>query len=79
MMRVRVMSAIALARMGATSQLSRMRHYMGPKVTLLPSSLAIRWAVNRLTAENLPEPEPAKHMQSGWFLEPLDDLESETR
>ena len=79
MMRVRVMSAFALGRMGAVSQLERMRRYMGPKVTPLPSSLAIRWAVKELTGEILPAPEPAQVLQTGSFLEPLDENEPEPR
>jgi hypothetical protein len=79
MMRVRVMCAVALGRMGAVSQADRMRRYsyLGTKVTLRPSSLAIRWALRELTGEVLPEPEPARLLQSGWFLEPLDDQEPE--
>jgi HEAT repeat protein len=73
-MRVRVMSAVTLGRMGAVEQLPLMRQYLGPKVTPVPSSLAIRWAVKELTGESLPQPEPEQVLQS-WFLEPLDDNE----
>ncbi len=76
LMRVRVMSAVALGRMGAVSQLDRMRRYLGPQVTPKPSSVAIRWAVKELTGEILPAPEPTKIWQRGWFLEPLDGGEA---
>jgi HEAT repeat protein len=72
MMRVRVMCAVALARMGDKSQLERMRRYLGSQAKPVPSSLAIRWAVKELTGETLPFPEPERILQSGWFLEPLE-------
>jgi HEAT repeat protein len=73
LMRVRVMSAVALARLRAVSQVERMRLYLGAKAKPIPSSQAIRWAIHELTGENLPEPEPAIIAQPNWFLVPLDD------
>jgi hypothetical protein len=72
MMRVRVMSAVAVARMGDVSQIGPMRRYLGPQPKPLPSSVAIRWAVKELTGEVLPLPESEKILQTGWFLEPLE-------
>ena len=74
-MRVRVMSGVALGRMGAVAQVARMRKYREGKAKVLPSSLAIRWAIQELTGEDLPEPENI--VQSIWFLEPLEEPEPE--
>jgi HEAT repeat protein len=76
---VRVTSAVALGRMGAVAHVERMRRYMEPKETQRLSSLAIRWAIKELTGEILPEPEPAKVPQIGWFLEPLVDYGPKVR
>jgi len=70
--RVRHACAISLGRMQAKSQTERMRKYMGPKIGIDPTSLATRWAIQELTGETLPEPEPPPLSRSGWFLEPLD-------
>jgi HEAT repeat protein len=69
---VRVMSAVSIARMQVKSQIPRMLKYMGPKVDLVESSLAIRWAVHHMTGELMPGPERPIKSRSGWFLEPLD-------
>jgi HEAT repeat protein len=70
--RVRHASAISLGRMQSKSQTERMRAFLGPKVGIDPTSLAIRWAIHELTGELLPEPDRPTFSRSGWFLEPLD-------
>lgn len=72
MMRVRVMGTVTIVRMRAVSQLPRLRKYMGPKVYGFHSHLAIRWAVEQLTGEILPAPEPEIVSRGEWFLESLD-------
>ncbi len=73
LLRVRTMSAISLGRMQAKSQVPRMRQYLGPNVEPMLTPLAIRWAIQQLTGELLPDAEPPRTSKSGWFLEPLDD------
>ncbi|MSR58374.1 MAG: phycocyanin alpha phycocyanobilin lyase [Planctomycetaceae bacterium] len=73
MMRVRLMGTVSIVRMGVTSQLERLRAYMGPKVMGIPSHLAIRWAIRELTGEILPGPDPDIVAPGGRFLESLDD------
>lgn len=70
-MRVRVASALAIARLGVTSQIPRMRKYMEPVIQPIPSHLAIIWAIKELTGEVIPSPEPAPGSQGDWFLEPI--------
>lgn len=73
--RVRWASAVSLGRMLAKSQVPQMRAFLGPKVGPDFTSLAIRWAINELTGELLPDAEPSIVSKSGWFLEPLDEDE----
>ncbi|MFN0056148.1 MAG: hypothetical protein ACKV0T_28710 [Planctomycetales bacterium] len=75
-MRVRVAATLTIVRMGVSSQLPRMRKYMGPTPRPLQSHLAISWAVKQLTGEEIPPPQPNVTSRAGWFLEPLDDPSS---
>ncbi|RLT21016.1 MAG: phycocyanin alpha phycocyanobilin lyase [Planctomycetota bacterium] len=71
--RVRWASAVSLGRMRAKSQVPRMRAFLGPVVGPETTSLAIRWAINEITGELLPNAEPMVVTKAGWFLEPLDE------
>lgn len=71
MVHVQAMSAIALGRMGAKSQLPAMRALLSPAPTL--PSMAIRWGVMKITGEILPNVKPNRYSKSAWFLTPLDD------
>jgi HEAT repeat protein len=69
-MRVRLASAISLGRMGAKSQVDRMRQYMGP-VSPYRMSLTLRWAIETVTGESIPAPKPPVESITGWFLESI--------
>jgi HEAT repeat protein len=80
--RVKQMSAISLARMGAVEQATMMRQY-ATSVESTPHDiaeghdaemrleLALGWALNELTGEELPPPRPSTVSQGRWFLEPI--------
>lgn len=71
--RVRWASAVSLGRLRATSQVPRMREFLGPAVSPVVTSLAIRWAINEITGELLPNAKPMVISKTGWFLESLDN------
>lgn len=73
MTRVRFASALSLGRMKAKSQAEKMRQFLGVKISATPSALAVRWAIQEITGETLPEAEPPIVSRSGWFLEPLEE------
>jgi len=70
---VKQMSAASIGRMLAVSQAGPLRTYHGPATRADPLGLTIRWALKRLTGEELPEPPLPRIGKGGWFLEPLDD------
>ncbi len=68
---VKAMCAIALARMNAVEEAPMMREIVESEVLALPLGVALRWAVNDLTGEELPPPAPLSVGQEDWFLVPL--------
>jgi HEAT repeat protein len=71
---VKVAAMVTIGRMKAVSQVPALRKLLGDnKVAPTPIGLAFRWAVNELTGELLPEPDPPTAGKSDWFLEPLAD------
>lgn len=73
MPRVRLACTISLGRMQAKSQLTELRKFLGVPIGPDQMSLALRWAIQKLSGETLPEPtRPAISHQAGWFLEPLE-------
>jgi HEAT repeat protein len=67
---VRRTSALALGRMKATSQLGGLKEMIGVQVDSEAVELAMRWAVLRITGEDLPIAPPARVEHGGWFIEP---------
>lgn len=71
--RVRIASAISIARMKAQSQVGRIRIFMGPAALNESVSLACRWAIQELTGESIPAPTPAMDSRiEPSFLESLE-------
>jgi HEAT repeat protein len=70
---VKSMSAVSIARMKATSQVSPFRKYTRGVTTYGRLGMSIRWALIELTGEQIPEPDPPTTGKTGWFLEPLDN------
>lgn len=77
MVHVQALSAVALGRMGAKSQIGALRKLMGTNVSPTHPNMAIRWSLVRLTGEKLPDLEPFNFSKSNWFLTPLDDPSGE--
>lgn len=70
--RVRIMSVIAMGTMKAKSQVEPLRTSSAAAVAPTRQYMAIRWAMQVLAGEKMPEPKPAVLTQYGWFLEPLE-------
>lgn len=70
--RVRIMSVIAMGTMKAKSQVEPLRATVYATVAPIREYMAMRWTMQALTGEKLPEPPPAIVTQYGWFLEPLE-------
>jgi hypothetical protein len=69
--RVRSMSAVALARMGAKDALPIMRAYnLHKKPSDDPINNACGWAIAQLTGEPLLAPDTIRKVQRDWFLGP---------
>jgi HEAT repeat protein len=69
--RVRVMSAVTLARMEALNSLPTLRkHYRAKKPTLDPVNNACGWAVEQLTGERMPAPKTIRRRRRDWVLTP---------
>ena len=67
---VRMMSAISLGRMKASSAVPMLRRFMKDEITSREIGASCRWAIMQITGEDLP-PLPAVEMQSlDWFLVP---------
>lgn len=70
--RVRIMCAIALARMKATSAVAPLRlYYVEKKPTLDPINNACGWALEQLTGEKMPPPGVVLFGDFDWFLKPV--------
>lgn len=68
---VRRMSAVALGRMESETSLPVLRHWYttnGPNDRL---GASCGWAIQQITGETLPEPQPYTRQLHGWFLEPI--------
>jgi len=70
--RVKLMSAIAIGRMGARSQLPTLRSQWEPDQGSGFIGAHCAWAIERMTGEKLPPPQPATQELAGWFLVPID-------
>lgn len=77
--RVRIMSVIAMGFMKTKSQVEPLRTSSYATAAPTREYLAIRWAMQGLTGEKMPEPPPTILTQSGWFLEPLEKSPSEEK
>lgn len=69
---VQTACAISLGRMRATSAVKLLKAFLGPKISPRNPSLAVRWAIMRITGEQLAEPETPVTSSADWFLTPLD-------
>ena len=77
--RVRIMSIISMARMKTRTQFEPMRKVLAPTYVPTFRSMAFRWAMKEMTGEEIPLPMPSVQQLNGWFLEPLEELPSETK
>jgi HEAT repeat protein len=69
--RVRVMCAITLGRLGAKDSVASLRtYYAGGGLTADPVSNACGWALERITGEAMPAPKPIEKRYLDWFLVP---------
>jgi HEAT repeat protein len=69
--RVRVMCAITLGRLGAKDSVSSLRtFYKGAGLSADPVSNACGWALERITGEAMPAPKPIEKRYLDWFLVP---------
>ena len=68
---VRRFSAVALGRMKAESQLETLQHFYEQGARTADIQGACRWALMRITGEDLPPLAPITARQTGWFLEPI--------
>ena len=75
MTRIRLAGAIALGKMKAKPQSKALRDFLreagGGNLYL-----AIRWSLREINGEEIPLPDPFPISKGGWFLEPLDIIES---
>ncbi len=67
---VRRAGALALGRMKAASQLGGLKEKIGDRVDSESVDLAMRWAVLRISGEDLPIGPPELVERVGWFIEP---------
>jgi HEAT repeat protein len=67
---VRRMCAVAMGRMKAKDALPTLRKFYMGQPTLDVVSNACGWAIERLTGERVPPPEPVAIPQRAWFLTP---------
>lgn len=68
---VRRASAIALGRMGARSAVASLRKHMGEDAMDPEVAQACRWAIERITGQPEPPPQPIVREPGGWFLQPV--------
>lgn len=69
---IRRMSVVSIGRMKAASQLTALRNVVGPEIDLDVIEYAIRWAIQRITNEELPLAVVPELIERGWFLQPVD-------
>lgn len=67
---VRRTAALALGRMRAKSQLAALKKMIGTSVDHEAVDIAMRWAVLRISGEELPISPPLREEETGWFIEP---------
>jgi HEAT repeat protein len=68
--RVRRMIAITFGRMKAADALPSLRKYWHGKPGEEPTENACGWAIERITGEVVPAPEPIRRTPQNWFLRP---------
>jgi hypothetical protein len=68
---VRRVSALTLGRLQAAEQLAEMKKLIGDQVDSETMDLALRWAILRISGEDLPIVPPPPVQRTGWFLVPL--------
>jgi HEAT repeat protein len=69
---VRLMAAVALGMMRASSQEGVLRQYASSGNADPAIMMSCRWALERITGEPIQPMQPVVRTQSGWFLEPID-------
>lgn len=74
---VRQMTALALGRMKAESELVALRKMADIDGPYAEAGIACRWAVEQITGEKYPIAPPQQIGVSGWFLTPIDGDEGE--
>ncbi|MFO1006574.1 MAG: HEAT repeat domain-containing protein [Planctomycetaceae bacterium] len=72
---VRRTSALAIGRMKAASQLENLMTKIGEEVNNEAVEVAMRWAVLRISGQELPITPPLHFERYGWFLEPINRIE----
>lgn len=68
---VKQMSVVALSRMEATKYVPALKRSIALHVPASALDLATRWAIHRLTGEELSVPTPRRYPDGVWFLEPI--------
>ncbi len=72
MTEVRRFAAIALGRMKAQAQLPTLQRFLQEEESDVDVGGACRWAITRITGEELPPPSAVETRATGYFLEPAD-------
>ncbi len=75
---VRRTSALAIGRIKAASQLDSLKTKIGDEANNTEVELAMRWAIFRISGEEVPIAPPTQHERNGWFLEPINRIEPRT-
>jgi hypothetical protein len=68
---VRRTSAVSLARMRSMSALPELREFSEEANGTSEPAVACAWAIEHLTGEKFPQPEPFKRGEANWFLAPI--------
>lgn len=76
---IRQLCAVSLGRMGATKYVPTLRDAIAAGVPPTKLGLAICWALQKLTGEQFPDPEPESVPDGDWFLEPVEAGKSLTK
>lgn len=70
--RVRRMAAVSLGRLGSKQGLPALRTAYKRDTPHTHIGASAAWAIERITGETLPTPEPHTNTVMGWFLEPVE-------
>lgn len=76
---VRIMSIITMGRIKTRTQIEPLRKILAPNYAPDRRSMALRWAMQELTGEEIPPPKQAISTLSDWFLIPLEEPPSEPK